>query len=117
MTYFEGNSAVAKFSIDSRSSLMVMVLMVIFIIILGVYQTLFISVAKNLKKEGGDCNVLEGEELSECMECKKTWKKIHPDTDKMHFGRQGMPFVGSVHDDYELGCQPHVIYFGYIDED
>ena len=38
-TYFEGNSAVAKFSVDSRLSMIVMVLMVIAIIILGVWPT------------------------------------------------------------------------------
>ena len=51
------------------------------------------------------------------MECKISWKETYPDAEKMIFGRQGVPFVGSVHDDYERGCQPHVIYFGCIDED
>ena len=39
VTYFEGNAAVAKFSVDSRLSMVVMVLMVIAIIILGVWPT------------------------------------------------------------------------------
>ena len=40
-----------------------------------------------------------------------------PTDEKNDFWASGVPFVGSVHDDYERGCQPHVIYFGCIDED